>query len=522
VLALAAAVTSGAALAASRPPLDLGPLALVALVPLFVTWRSRAPARAASLAFVAGVTYHALLASWIWYFGAVALVPFVVTLAAYWAAAGAAVAWFARQGFRSPWLTAAIWVLAEAAVARWPFGGLSWGEVGYALHDVPAARDLAGVGGLPLVSFLAVATNALVADLFVAARERRRAAATSEPVRAVLRAGAGLAAVVVLAPVLAQAAPATQATGDLRVALIQGNDKNRDLTAAEERARYLPRRHFALAREVRDPVDLIVLPESSLDEDPRTDPYLGRNLRRIAREHGAWVLANAVADRPDGRASNLDVLYGPDGTLDGTYAKRHLVPYGEYVPFRRWLEGVISALDQIPRDFVPGSRPGLFEVAGHRVGTIICFESAFGHEVRPLVRDGAEVIVLSTNNRSYRRSANSAQHLAIGQMRAAETGRPIVHAAISGLTAVIDRHGNVHGRTELFESGVVQTTVEATTGETLYVRYGEWVAWGALAGVAGCALTVFARRRRASVDSTVPRSETSAGGPVLEPSGDRA
>ena len=92
---------------------------------------------------------------------------------------------------------------------------------------------------------------------------------------------------------------------------------------------------------------------------------------------------------------------------------------------------------------------------------------------------GAQVIVVSTNNRSYERSANSAQHVAIGQIRAAETGRPVVQAAISGISAIIDANGVVHERTELFQRTVLEATVTATTGETPYVRYGEWVIWAA-------------------------------------------
>ena len=95
---------------------------------------------------------------------------------------------------------------------------------------------------------------------------------------------------------------------------------------------------------------------------------------------------------------------------------------------------------------------------------MICFESAFGYEIRPLVRDGAEVIVVSTNNRSYRRSANSAQHVAIGQMRAAETGRPVVQAAISGISALIDASGREQAETELFERTVLRRHSDRDSG----------------------------------------------------------
>jgi apolipoprotein N-acyltransferase len=293
-------------------------------------------------------------------------------------------------------------------------------------------------------------------------------------------------------------------SGYLRVALLQGNDKNRDLTIAEEDSRYLPKSHFDLATRIEDPVDLIVFPESSMDEDPRTDPFVHDRLVRIAQQHNAFVLANATVDAPpDGsKAENLNVLFDPRGAIVGTYSKHHLVPFGEYVPFRHQLEGWISALDEVPRDFVRGKSNGLFDVAGTRVASVICFESAFGRQVRDRVREGADAIVVSTNNRSYRRSANSAQHVAIGQIRAAETGRPVVQSAISGITAVIDADGVVHDETSLFDRTVVEATVAARTGQTPYVRYGEWVLWGSIAGVGAAIILAIRRRRPApSVDS---------------------
>ena len=503
-----AAAVSGALLAAARPPLDLGPLAGVALVPLFVAWRGQRPRAAAAYAFVAAAVYYALLMSWSWYFGTIAIVPLVVVLAAYWAGAGALLGWLARRGVANPFLIAAVWVLAEATVARVPLGGFSWGEVGYAFHNVAAARALASDGGVELVTFIAVACNAVLADAYVAVRVRPTVTRTTW-----LRLGAA-AAVIVLVPTVATAARTEpHPAGPLRVALLQGNNLNRDLTPAEEAARYLPNSHFELATRILGPVDLVVFPESSMDADPRTDAYLRRRITAVARRTGAWVLTNASVDapahgkRPAGaKGLNLDVLFAPDGSVEGTYAKRHLVPFGEYVPFRSALEGWVGALKQVPRDDETGKSPGLFRIAHHEVATIICFESAFGYQVRPLVHAGAQVIVVSTNNRSYERSANSAQHVAIGQIRAAETGRPVVQAAISGITALIDADGVVHQHTKLFQRTLVEATVATTTGETPYVRYGEWAIWASTVGVIGALLLAWRRARRARFIDSGPRA----------------
>jgi apolipoprotein N-acyltransferase len=477
----AAAAATGVLLALSRPPADLGLLALVALVPLFWAWRGASPKAAALLAFVAGCVYYGMLVSWAWYFGVYALVPFAAVLSLYWAAVGATIARLRRSGFRHPLLTAAVWVLGEALVARWPLGGFSWGETGYALHNFAPARSLAALGGLPLVSFVVVAINASLLDLALGSRLRTRRATAPRHLRA---AAASLALVFAVGGLAAAFALHPTASGKLRIAILQGNNINRDLTQAEEKARYLPRSHFALARTLSGRYDLVILPESSLDEDPRSDPWLAKNLAATATRLHSFVLANAVADAPDGRALNLNLLYDPEGHLIDTYAKRHLVPFGEFVPFRHELRFISEIEQQIPRDFAPGTSPGLATVRGHRVATVICFESAFGYQVRPLVRAGAQVIVVSTNNRSYRRSANSAQHVAIGQMRAAETGRPVVQAAISGISAIIDAHGRLVTSTRLFDRTTVTSTVTTTTGETPYVRFGEWVIVACIIGVA--------------------------------------
>ncbi len=267
----------------------------------------------------------------------------------------------------------------------------------------------------------------------------------------------------------------THPSGELRVATLQGNDQDRYLTTEEKRSGYLTEQHFALANQLRGRYDLVVFPESSLDEfSPESNPGLRSRLVAVGAEHGADVLANAAVPAPDGREFNQNVLYTPDGRLTGTYSKEHLVPFGEYVPFRSLVDWT-GIVDRIPYDFTPGKQRTIFNVKGHRLATVICFESAFGPLVRDFVDRGAEVVVVSTNNRSYRRSGNSAQHIAQTQMRAAETGRPFVQASISGMSAVIDADGDVRNKTELFQRTVVTDTVTTTTGETPYVRFGEWV-----------------------------------------------
>ncbi|HEY7106040.1 MAG TPA: apolipoprotein N-acyltransferase [Acidimicrobiia bacterium] len=458
-VALAAGVVAGFCF----PPFDLGLLVVVPVAALLWTWRDARAWHAALYGFAFGVGCYGVVLEWVRYFGAVAIVPFVAVMAAYVALVALGVAALARRGVRSPLLTAAAWVVMEWVRGRVPVGGFSWADVGVALHDLTPARALASFGGVPLVSFLVVAAAGFAIDLVTSTSGARHAR---------VLAAAGLAATLLLAVVADVARYDTRVTGHLRVAMLQGDDQ--ELSLAQQQDQLLTTDHLDLASRLRGHYDLIVFPEGALDTDPQLDPGLHARLAAIAREHGASVLVNARTPAPNGHDFNSNLMYGPDGRYQGRYSKQHLVPFGEYVPWRDSL-GFIGELRQIPYDFERGHRTVVFRAAGHRVGTVICFESAFAPLVRDSVRKGAEVVVVSTNNRSYHRSGNSEQHLANSQLRAAETGRPVLQASVSGISAVIDPDGTVHDTTGLFEKAIVSTTIATRTGETPYVRFGDWV-----------------------------------------------
>ncbi|HEY3671817.1 MAG TPA: apolipoprotein N-acyltransferase [Acidimicrobiia bacterium] len=484
-LRLGAALAAGVLTGLCFPPVGLGPVVLVALVPLLWAWRGARPAHAALYGFAYGVAAYVVVIPWIRYFGYVAIVPLVAAMAAAIAAVGALVAAYARRGLASPFLTAAVWVVLEALRGRFPFGGFPWADLGAALHGVPAARALASVGGTLLVSYAVVSVNGLLLDLGLALR-----AHTS---RRALLAVIGVAGILVATVVVDVTRFEPTTTGHLRVALLQGDDQQ--LPLAEQVNQPLTEQHFALAEQLQGKYDLIVFPETALDTDPETDPELRERLVALAQEHDSAVLVNARTPGDDGQSRNTNLLYTPDGKLQGTYSKQHLVPFGEYVPWRDALSW-LPELRQVPYDFQAGDRRTLFRAGGHPFESVICFESAFGPLVRDAVRDGAQVIVVSTNNRSYQRSANSEQHLALGQMRAAETGRAVLQASVSGISAVIDPDGSVHHETGLFESRIVSASVPTSTGETLYVRFGDWVLL--LSGLAMLVVTVLAIRRPVS------------------------
>jgi len=490
----AVALASGIVVGFCFPPFDLGPVVLVALVPLLWTWRDAIPRHAALYGLAFGIGCYAVVLEWIRYFGVVAIVPLVVAMALAIAIVGALVSALARRGIASPLLTAAVWVVLESVRGRAPLGGFPWADLGLTLHDLAPARALASLGGTLLVTFVIVACNGFLLDVIVAARARET--------RATAIAAGGLVALLVCVVVADVARYQPTPTGRVRFALLQGDDK--ELPLADQPDQPLTDAHLALADRLRGHFDLVVFPEAALDTDPELDPNLEAALAAIAARHDTSVLVNARTPAGDGEQYNSNLLYQPDGALQGVYSKQHLVPFGEYVPWRGEL-GFIGELRQIPYDFKAGDRRVLFDVAGHQVASVICFESAFAPLVRDFVRDGAEMIVVSTSNRSYRRSGNSEQHLALSQMRAAETARPVLQASVSGISGVIDADGTAHDTTGLFEQAIVQGHVTTMTGETPYVRFGDWIVLLSVLGVLGATLFVIVRARR---DRAQPAAST--------------
>ncbi|HYT79355.1 MAG TPA: apolipoprotein N-acyltransferase [Actinomycetota bacterium] len=482
---MSASAVSGLLLCLANPPPEVGAVAFVGVTPLLWSLRTARPKRGALLGLVFGLVYWGVLMYWLLPFGLIAWLPLVVSQSAYTALFGLLMPLLCRD--RSPVLSAvgaaALWTAADWARGTWPVGGFTWGVLGNTQHANRFLLPLASITGVWGITFVVVLVNALL----LAALPRVRAKQAS---------GAGLAIIAmgaVLAPALIPLSSATG--GSLDVAVVQGNVP---LALAHDRllqTAAVGESHIALHKELTArPPDLAVWPENALADDPAVDLQLGRKVSEGIRSVGAPTLVGAIREAPGDRFYNQVLLYSGKGRIVGRYTKNHLVPFGEYVPFHAIL-GWTERYRRGNADLAQGHVINLFRVDGVMVGTPICFENAFPDLFRRFVAKGSGLMVVSTNDSSFLFSPASREHVIMSQLRAVETGRWVVHAAVSGQSAIVDPRGRVAARTGLFERSVLRATVPSSTVRTLYVRWGDWFPWACgIGALLVLAATVIRRR----------------------------
>ncbi|MBI3648219.1 MAG: apolipoprotein N-acyltransferase [Actinobacteria bacterium] len=493
-VALLPALISGLLTSLAFPPAGIWPLAFVSLVPFLWSLREARPARGLALGLAFGVGFFGAVLYWILLFGGLAWTVLVAASAASIGIVGMLSPIVRRPG--RPLVSAAgfaaLWVVVDAARGAWPFGGFTWGQLGVSQVSDTALVPLARVTGAWGVTFVVVLVNALVLH----ALERGRGA----PLRGASH--VGLAAALVLCPALL---PGPAAGGrSIDVAAIQldvrpfrglsSTEEDRAVTAA------LASLHATLAA---DPPDLVVWGESAIDPGSAEPGFFSDVVVEAIRDVGAPVLAGSIQQSAGG-LQNQALAFDGRGDVVGRYAKVHLVPYGEYVPFRPEL-GWVSALRQIPYDLVPGERVHSLRIDGlPRFATPICFENSFPSIDRNMVNDGAQFLVVLTNDASYETTAASAQQLQMSRMRAIEDGRWVVHGAVSGISAVVNPRGQVVARRGLFDTGILRATMGSSRERTWYVRMGDWFPRSSALFLLGLFLVPRRRRRGATPPGPLP------------------
>lgn len=466
------ALCAGAVGVLAFAPFGVGPLGVAALAVLFAVWARSSPPRACWRGWLFGVGLFGGGVYWVYFsmhvhghlpvaVAAVFTGIFALLLALFPAMAGYTAARLRRSGGPAVWLVLVVpgvWILLEW-VRSWFLSGFPWLNVGYTQVTAPLAgfASLLGVYGVGWAT--AVSAALAVWGLGRATGARARALALALLVGLW---GIGWA--------LGELQWTRPAGATLSVSLIQGNVAQARKWDPGYRRRILERYNRLLERAWGS--DVVVLPETAipafLDQAGR---YLDA-LERQARAQGTDLLLGLpVRDPPSGRYYNAMVRLG-DGPR-GRYLKRHLVPFGEYIPFENLLGRVLDILQVPMADFSPGpaAQPPV-PTAGHSAGISICYEIAFGGLVNDVVPPAAYLVSVS-NNSWFGDSSAPHQVLEMARMRALELERAVVSATNDGVTAIIDHRGRVTDALPQFQEGVLTGWVQPRRGATPYARLGD-------------------------------------------------
>lgn len=506
------AAATGLLLTASFAPLQASEAAWVALVPLLLALRSAPQREAFRLGFLAGATFW--LTS-IWWLSRVTYPGWILLslyCALYLGAFGrVANLWWSRfgagrllpnLGFMT--LTALAWAGLELVRATFATG-FPWNTLGVSQYRNTAVLQIAAWGGAYAVSALIVWVNAGLALTVLRYVEPRAPGARRPHVEI-------FAAFLVLALAFFCGARRVRdlgpGEGSLRAALIQTNipqDDKWDETTVD--LIYGRLRDLTTAALRSGSLDLIIWPETALPDDVRSSPASYDLVYELAT-NGVPLLVGSMDTewRDEGRPRfyNSSFLFDRRGEIRGAYDKRHLVPFGEYVPLRQVLP-FLTAMTPIQESFSPGRTSTVFrlEQPDAAFSVLICFEDTVAHLARTAVRGGARLLINQTNDAWFDPSSASRQHMAQCVLRCVENAVPALRVANTGVSCAIDRRGAVMAVLEDGAGGTVfagfkTVTIRLSPPEqplTFYTRHGDLLP--ALAGLLAVGACLLVARRPA-------------------------
>lgn len=465
----------GALLPFAFAPFHLFPLAFLALIPLFLAWEKSSPAQAMKVGFIFGFGQFLVGVSWVYVaihdFGhsdvivaSILTLLFVSALALFPALIGF-LAVRSLNGKKLPrplllllWFPA-WWTLGEW-LRGWLFTGFPWLSLGYSQIDSPLAGYAPLLGVFGLSWFCAVTTGAILCWW----RERKSSLRYVVPLLLLIWGGGAL---------LTQLSWSEPSGEPISVTLIQGNVPQATKWDPDA-IRHRLLRYAELSQPYMGESDLIVWPENAVTVFySRIKEAYFDGLEADARATGTdFILGVPLLDE-DGYHYYTTMM--TLGSHHAFYSKRHLVPFGEFLPFESLLRGLINFFDMPMSSFSPGKKDQpLLQAAGQKIAASVCYEDAFGDEIRDYL-PAATLLVNGSNNAWYGDSLAPHQHLQISRMRALEFGRPMLRATTNGISAIINPQGKIDIRSQQFVTDVISETVQPMQGETPYNRWGNWL-----------------------------------------------
>ncbi len=463
LLRCVAASVGGVVLSLGFAPVGFAPALPLGIAALLLCVHGCPLKRAWLPGWIFGLTFFGALLWWLRVVGTDAWAALSLAQSVYFLPLGVALAAVARLRWWPVW-SACAWVAVETWRGAWPFGGLTWGRLSFGTADTVWAPALPWLG-MTGVSVLIALTGATLAWL-VTSRLRRPVAAGM--------ALAGVAAVTAL-PVIFS----FDATGDrtMTVAAVQADvpgDGTDVLAYNREITRSFADATAELGRSTG--VDLVVWSENSTAVDPFTDAETRTRITEASDAVGVPILVGGMVNSARAKeVLNQGIVWQPGLGAGDRYTKRHPVAYGEYIPFRgSVIPDTYGQLSLIPRDMARGTRLEPLRISGARIADAICFDVSYDDVIHGQVARGGQLITVQTSNAMFINTAQIDQQFEISRLRAIETGRYVVVAAINGLSGVIAPDGKVLEAAAPRTRDVVVGDVTLIDELTPAVRMGAW------------------------------------------------
>ncbi len=498
-LSFGLAALSGALLIASFPHGDLGWLAWAALVPFLLTFPHMNLRAALAHGAVLGVVFFGGLMYWIGIFaahavgpglGSVAWLGSVLALAPWCVVFAAGAHWLSRCGLGAwLWGLPALWTVLEWG-RQFGILGTTWGDLAFTQHRYLPLLQVTKITGPWGLSFIVVLVNVVLAEVW-------RGRGGILPKNKAHWVGALL-----LCLLAAEYGYYALRSEDLQprfvAAALQGNiNQNvQDTPAYEQRVLDTFAAQSRLAKT--QGATLTVWPETAVPGYLRLDPRFGQPIAQSAVLNGQTALVGArdyaAAQKKD---TNTLFLVTPQGAITAEYSKRHLVPFGEYVPLRATFP-ILEKLHLSIYDMAQGGAHQPLLDAGPGIGKLgaaICYDSTYSGLMRAQVARGANLLVVTTDDTWFGRTAAAGQHAAMASVDAASTDRYLVRCAATGISQIFDPTGQVIASSQLFVPAVVCAPVQSRYTRTFYVRHGDWFAL--LSGVLAASLLLPLGKKKA-------------------------
>lgn len=336
-------------------------------------------------------------------------------------------------------------LLMEEIRARFPFGGFSWTRIAFSQVDSPFST---------IVSFTGVVGLSLVVLLLAQILLDRRLSNLAAPL------------LILLAALVIPISISSNET--IRIRAIQGGVPERGLEFNQRAQAVLDNHIKATLKDIQNSDELIIWPENAIDIDPAKNPVVKKKIVDLASATDRPLIAGAILDTE--KIYNSTIHFDSKGSIESTYIKRYLTPFGEYIPLRSLAALVSPHVDRVT-DFSPGRDLVVHKLPQASVGSVICYEILNDGLVREMAIN-SDFLIVHTNSATFSASSEGEQQLVITRLRALESGKAIVSISTTGPSAIIDARGVVQSKLKDGEVGSLSADISLKPGMSFAHKLG--------------------------------------------------